>query len=293
MLSERRNHLNIFITGGNGLLGSSFGTLNTDNKIYFGSRQDFDLSDKQAAANFFQENTFDVVIHCAANTNVEQCEVEPENCRNVNVRGTQNVLEACKEQKPLFIFISSTGNYGNYQDEPFKETDSCRPTTEHHKSKVDAEKLVQESGLEYLIIRTGWLFGGNKEHQKNFVYKRFLEASKKDELFSNPFQKGNPTWTQEVVQQIIKLINENKRGIYNCVSTGAASRLDYVEAIVKGFGLSCAVKSASKEHFNRKAPVSDNEVATNQKLKEEDVCVMSTWQDALEEYIKQLKTQVS
>ena len=103
------------------------------------------------------------------------CERNPEEAYLVNTTGTDNIVNCLLEKNndALMVYISSTGVYGRMKDDPYIEYDEVNPTTIHHKSKYFGEQSVLQLN-NYLIIRTGWLFGGDTKNKKNFVYKRYL-----------------------------------------------------------------------------------------------------------------------
>ena len=142
-------------------------------------------------------------------------------------------------------------------------------------------------------MRTGWLYGGDKTHSKNFVYKRFLEASKNEVIYSDNTQMGNPTYVIDFVKQIEVLLEKRCYGIFNCINAAKSiSRYDYVKRIVELFDINCNVEVASSDMFKRIAPVAKNESAINYKLDLLNLNVMREWQEALNEYIEVLKKEV-
>ena len=249
-----------------------------------------DITDYKKVQQKLLEEKPDIIIHTAAYTDVEGCETNPNKAYLINSIGTQNLVNYAIGREVLFIYISSTGVYGTSQSTPYQEFDEVVPTTIHHKSKYEGEKIVQSHLSKFLILRTGWLYGGEKEHNKNFVYKRFLEAKDKEVIYSDNTQMGNPTSIQDFVKQIEVLINEKQYGIFNCVNSAIqVSRFTYVKKIIEMFGLECKVKVAPEGMFNRVAPVSHNESAQNYKLNLLGLNVMGDWESSLSRYIQVLQ----
>jgi dTDP-4-dehydrorhamnose reductase len=282
---------NILVTGANGMLGSSLIKNLSYNNIV---SSDLDVTDSKSVANYLSKNKPDIIIHTAAYTNVDNCESNPDKAYKINSIGTQNLVNYCVDKDILFIYISSTGIYGTEKENgPYNEFDNVNPTTIHHKSKYEAEKIVQNHLNKYLILRTGWLFGGDITHNKNFVYKRYLEARNNKIMYSDDIQKGNPTYVLDFVKQMEVLIQNNQLGIFNCVNKAInISRYDYVKKIIELFDINCQLKVASKDMFKRVAPVSHNESAINYKLDLLGLNVMNDWQKALEKYILELKREI-
>jgi len=286
--------MKILVTGANGMLGSNLLKLLPYETVGFSSKE-LDITDFRTVISVVDCEKPNIVIHTAAYTNVDDCEINPDKAYKINTIGTQNLVNYCMNKDILFIYISSTGIYGTKkQNEPYNEFDEVNPTTIHHKSKYEAEKIVQNHLFKYLILRTGWLFGGDIKHSKNFVYKRYLEASKNSEIYSDNSQIGNPTYIKDLVKQIEILIENKEYGIFNCVNTAHnISRYDYVKKIVEFFNIDCQVKQASIHMFQRRAPVSKNESATNFKLDLLEMNQMIDWDISLKNYIEKLKEEIN
>ena len=283
--------MRIIITGTSGLLGSMLLDIATTEghqslALKRGDLQGKDLASlRQLIANYGP----DVLIHCAANTNVELCELEYEKCYEDNVGLTETLLNATKDLDIKFVFISSTGIYGSYKTSPYTDFDTVKPTTHHHNSKRLAEQSINESSCQSLIVRTGWLFGGVSA-QKDFVINRIHEAlSSSGEIFSDITQVGNPTSVVDLSRNIMLLLEQGWTGTFNCVNHGATSRYQYVKEIIKISGLTTKVTPVDAKQFKRLAKVSNNESAVNEKLALYGIDMMPHWEQSLTMYINQLK----
>lgn len=226
-------------------------------------------------------------IHAAANTDVERCELNPAACYRDNVLLTELLAAAARRCDVLMSFVSSTGVYGVHQDAPWAEYDEARPRTCHHRSKLLGEQAVLAANWCNLVVRTGWLFGGDPRAAKNFVAKRILEAqgSRDGTISSNQQQRGCPTMVDDLAERMLQLIELRARGVFNVVNTGSASRFEYVREIVLGAGLDVEVRPVVARDFKRIAPVSDNEMALNWRSDELGLAAMRSWQSALNDYL--------
>lgn len=231
-----------------------------------------------------------IIVHAAANTDVEWCEFNPEGCKKSNFYLTKKLTSICFKTQKKVVYISSTGVYGKHKSDPYLEMDETFPTTHHHMCKLKSENEVMGINQNNLIIRTGWLFGGHKENPKNFVARRIEEAliqeKKNKVLFSNPFQMGVPSYTTDIADRLLKLINANAKGIYNCVNEGKASRFDYVKEIIRLCDIDVEVQKIKSNKFNRKADVSDNEMALNGMMDDVGFDQMPHWRNSLADYIQ-------
>jgi len=166
------------------------------------------------------------------------------------------------------------------------ESDPLRPTTRHHHSKAAGERAIRDSGCNYLIARTGWLFGGAPEQPRNFVWRRLEEACARPDIVADGHQRGCPTWVADVARQIVETRKTGLGGIVNLVAHGSATRADYIARIVAAAHLPCKVLPGPA--FRRRAPVSANETALNCRLAEHDVDIMPTWEEGVDAYVHEL-----
>ncbi len=285
--------MNIAITGSKGLLGSTLIKSSTARNMQsFGvPREELDPARSlKEITEYFKLKEVNVIIHCAANTNVELCETQYDQCYFDNVILTELLANVCTLLDIKLVFISSTGIYGEAQNEPYNEYSDVHPTTVHHWSKWHAESNLAAILNNHLIIRTGWLFGGDWDMPKNFVANRIKEAKSSSGCISSDVsQKGCPTYVNDVAGIIFDLIGSEWCGTFNCVNKGFATRFEYVAEIVKLSGLDIEVKPVSGVSFNRVAKVSSNETAVNMKLEHIGFEDLPTWKSSLKLYISELK----
>ncbi|MBU2838611.1 NAD(P)-dependent oxidoreductase [Acidithiobacillus thiooxidans] len=278
--------MKIMLTGASGLLGGAIQrvSLNAGLNCTGLSRSLIDLRQPIGLSDALSD--CDVLIHAAANTNVEGCETEPEQCYRDNTLLTEVVAAAAARCGVRFVYISSTGVYGEHLDRPYTEYDDVKPTTHHHRSKYLAELAVLRN-YDAMVVRTGWLFGGSPSNAKNFIARRIEEAIASDGIVqSNYEQLGNPTYVDDVAKYLLMLITDGQFGVFNCVNEGVASRADYVSEILKLAELGVEVKASSKASFKRLANVSDNESAVNLRLHQCGYPPMPAWQDSLDRYMR-------
>jgi dTDP-4-dehydrorhamnose reductase len=243
-----------------------------------------------AAALAARLRGYDVLIHAAANTNVEQCEIDPDSCYRDNFLLTELLTQAAALAGVRMLFVSSTGLYGTGSDAPYREYEHAEPTTHHHRSKLLAEQGVLAAAPGNLVVRTGWLFGGAPSNPKNFVARRIDEARKAAaegrHLESNAEQRGVPSWSRDVAARMLELATAGVNGVANCVNSGNASRYEYVKAVVELSGIAVAVRPSTAAGFNRKAKVSPNEMADNWKMRMLGWPEMPDWGDSLQTYLR-------
>lgn len=286
-------HKTILITGSGGMLGSELMQCKWPNYYFEGLDRDIDVSNEESVCLYLAEKAPDIIIHTASYTDVDGCERDPGKARSVNVTGTQNIVNYCIENNTLLVFISSTGVYGNQKADEYTEYDTPLPTTVHHKTKLEAENIIRDTLSRYLILRTGWLYGGDKSQKKNFVYKRLIDAQSQMIIYSDPSQLGNPTSIEELVIQIHICIKNNLNGVFNCVNKASnVSRYEYVAKIFELYGVECEIGKGDAQMFSRLAPVAKNESAVNLKLDALGLNIMADWSSALNDYIKKIGPEI-
>jgi dTDP-4-dehydrorhamnose reductase len=244
-----------------------------------------------------QMSGYEWFIHCAANTNVEQCEIDPTACYRDNLLLTEILARAARRASTRLLLVSSTGVYGAAKSEPYREYDAVEPTTHHHRSKYLAEQAVLAQHVDNLVVRTGWLFGGDRANPKNFVVRRLEEASMAlangGVLRSNTEQCGVPSYVGDVAERMLTLAEAGHAGAFNCVNSGRASRFEYVKEIVHVAGLPVEVHPIAADAFGRKARVSPNEMAENWKMQQLGFAPLPDWRSSLESYLSSLSVRVA
>lgn len=279
----------IVLTGATGLLGSAF--LETfqsaaDVEIFPIQHNDLDVNKPEGIFTMLYDIKPDYVMNCAAHTDVEAAERDPQADYMANAELPKLIAEACTKMHSKIIHFSSTGCYGSWKASPYTERDQLCPTTTHHRAKRDGEDFILKAGCEHLIFRLGWLYGGAPAAKKNFVWNRLVEASKVSRLVSDASQKGCPTDVVDVVGQVLRVVNAGETGIFNVTAHGCASRFDYVSEIVNAAELKCSVVPGPA--FARLAPVSANETSVNQELGQRALDQMPGWRNSLNTYVQKL-----
>jgi dTDP-4-dehydrorhamnose reductase len=274
----------VALTGATGMLGSRMkAALAGENVITLG-REDLDATRPTMVMERIADLRPRAIINCAAHVDADAAEGDPDPAYTVNALLPHLLGSVARKLNVPLLHFSSTGCYGDWKSTPFDEEDSARPTTVHHRTKIAGENLIRDTGCEFLIIRTGWLFGGLPGHRKNFVWRRLEEACETRELISDMTQRGCPTFVDDLADQALRLLNAGICGLYNVVNHGSASRFEYVSKIVELANLPCKVVGTGVP-FTRPAPVSPNEMAVNRRLRLLGLDRMTHWHDALARYM--------
>ena len=295
--------MKILITGANGQLGSELISVLKNKSSEIGSidklyckcdiiatdSNALDISSEQNIACVFEKLQPDIVINCAAFTNVDACETNIELAMKVNAMGASYLAKACKNINAKLVHISTDYVFSGNSSVPYCEWDICAPCGIYGKSKLLGEKYVRAQADNFFIIRTSWLYGYNGN---NFVKTILSLAKEKEQIKVVNDQVGTPTNTNDLAYHILKIACTENYGIYHCSGNGTqASWFDFASLIVKYAGLNCQVEPCSTQEISRSAKRPKYSVLDNLMLRCTVGDEMRPWQEALWSYINRLKTE--
>lgn len=241
-----------------------------------------DITDsKQVSLFIFQEKP-DVVINCAAYTNVDKCESDEYNAFKVNAIGAQNLAIATFNIGSKIVHISTDYVFDGTDERPKREYDLVKPLNVYGKSKAYGEKLVRDSNPRHFILRTAWLYGkGN-----NFVRTMLKLAKEKRVIDVVDDQYGTPTSTADLAQCIINLIETEHYGTLHATCEGTCSWYEFARKIFIIKNIDVEVNKITTDQLPRPAARPKYSVLENFMLNLLRMNNFKNWQVALEEYLK-------
>lgn len=288
--------MKIVITGCNGQLGNSLQTLLKEDNSAIGripavykdcdvfpvDVDTLDIGDGEAVDAYIKKAQPDLIINCAAMTNVDGCETNLELANRVNAEGPKNLALAATKVGAKLVHISTDYVFRGDATTPYVETDECDPVTAYGSSKRQGEINVQENCERSYILRTSWLYGliGS-----NFVKTIRRVAKEKGVLKVVDDQRGNPTNADDLAYHILLVANTENYGIYHCTGTGECSWYDFACKILEYSNIPCDISPCSTEESGRKAKRPAYSSLRNLKLEQTVGDHMRDWQVALKEYI--------
>lgn len=249
-----------------------------------------DVTDKKAVAYVIKKENPDAVIHCAAWTAVDAAEDEENipKVKAINVDGTRNIAEVCKELDCKMIYISTDYVFNGQGTEPW--TPDCKeyaPLCVYGKTKLEGELAVSSILNKYFIVRIAWVFGKNGS---NFI-KTMLNVGKKyDTVRVVNDQIGTPTYTYDLARLLVDMVKSDKYGYYHATNEGGyISWYDFTCEIFKQVGYDTKVIPVTTEEYGlSKAVRPFNSRLDKSKLAENGFELLPTWQDALSRYLKEI-----
>jgi dTDP-4-dehydrorhamnose reductase len=285
----------VLVTGASGMLGSALCPTLSKNghDVYATDLQSetridhLDITRARDVEDLVRRFDPDILIHLAAMTDVDSCELNPRESHEVNTVGTENVVKACGMAKIPLVHISTIGVFDGEKIEPYVETDIPRPINVYGKTKLEAEKIVCNSLENYYIVRAGWMMGGGPSKDKKFVGKIIRQLQNNDEIMAVTDKIGSPTYATDFSECLVNLIRTQHYGLYHCTNKGSASRFDVAEAILQYLRREdVRLVRVDSSRFPLPARRAPSEVSRNYKLESIGLDTMRPWRDALYDYIR-------
>ena len=293
-----KENTKILITGCGGMLGEGIYFFFKDKCKIFPT--DIDLNETwlreldvrkiQDVKKIVEEIKPDYIFHLAALTDLEFCELNPEESYRTNALATENIARLCKEKNITMIYISTAGIFDGKQ-EWYNDYDFPNPLNIYSKSKYAGELAVQRILDKYFIFRPGWMMGGGPKKDKKFVNKIIKQIKEgKKEIFAIPEIFGTPTYTHNFAKNIFKIIDLDEYGLYNLVCNGSCSRYDVTQEILKLMRKDKEIKLTKvhsdffkKDYFALRP---QSEKLINLKLNLKKLNIMRNWKECLKDYIE-------
>lgn len=223
--------MRVLITGANGQLGKEVQLVfaaNGDEVIATG-RSEIDLAASRGIADVVAGYNADWVINCAAYTQVDRAETEPELAFRVNRDGARAVAEGAAKSGGRVLHLSTDFIFAGDRPIPYAETDAGDPRSVYGRSKWEGEQAVREIMPGALIVRTAWVYG---RHGNNFVKTMLRLMAERDEIRVVDDQVGTPSWTADIAAAMRALVEKDMTGVWNFTNEGVASWFDFAHEII-------------------------------------------------------------
>ncbi len=284
--------MKILVTGGDGQLGSALKKLTGDYKdcfFTFIDIRDLDLTDSPEMAAFLATNKPDVLINCAAYTDVDKAESEPDRAMAMNATAPGEIARICSETGIRLIHISTDYVFDGRRFKPYKETDPVSPVSVYAKSKLEGETLIRKQAVKGIIIRTSWLYS---EYGQNFVKTILKKGKELRQLRVVYDQVGGPTYAGDLARAILDILpevaNTSSMEVYHYANEGVISWYDFAHAIIEISGIDCILEPVETTAYPTPAARPSYSVFDKTKFKERFGIVIPYWRDSLQKCIGNL-----
>lgn len=287
--------MNILVTGANGQLGHEMQRVakSSNHNYIFTDVADgyekLDITNLEDIRNMVKKNDVDIIVNCAAYTNVDKAESDYDTANLINNTAAGNLAAAMKEVGGTLIHISTDYVFQGDRNTPCQEDWATNPLGVYGKTKLAGEKAIEATGCNHIIIRTAWLYS---QWGKNFVKTMQSLTASHDTLKVVFDQVGTPTFAGDLADVIAHIINSgqtDKTGIYHFSNEGVCSWYDFAKMICKLSGNTCDINPCYSEEFPSTVKRPHFSVLDKKKIRDTFGIKVPYWTDSLEVCIKQLE----
>lgn len=278
--------MNILITGSNGQLGNEMRTKSAQypqHRYWLTDIDELDITDPNALQNFVKTNAIDIIVNCAAYTNVDKAEDDEATAHLINAQAVENLAMTSAK----IIHISTDYVFAGDSSIPYTETDTPMPRTAYGRTKLEGERRLLLHKPDSIILRTAWLYSsfGN-----NFVKTMLRLANEREQLSVVFDQIGTPTYAADLAQAVFETINapQWQAGIYHFTNEGVCSWYDFAYEIFRLSHHTCQVQPILSSQYTYRTPRPHYSVLDKQKFSNTFHMTIPHWTDGLQRCLRQL-----
>lgn len=281
----------IWLVGASGLLGAELkASLVSIGADFIATGREVNILDPSSLEKFVGRKKIDWIVNCAGYTDVEKAEDETDLCFCLNAEGPANLAKLANGIDAKMLHISSDYVFDGNKKLPYREDDPVTPIGAYGLSKAEGETAVRAEQLESIILRTAWLYG---KYGYNFVYSMLNLLSKEGKVGVVADQYGSPTYTADVVEAIIAIINAPKAvfGVFHCTDGGETTWHGFateIQSLGLAYGILATTRpiaAVSTDEYRSKAKRPAYSVLSSEKIRREYGLTMPTWKRSLERFI--------
>ena len=284
--------MHILVTGARGQLGTELKSeleRRVPGVTDYIDREELDLTDAKAVDAFVRRGDYSHIINCAAYTNVDMAEEDPQSAMTLNASAPANLAVAAAETGAFLIQISTDYVFRGDSSVPYREDSPTGPLGVYGETKLAGERAVRSSGCDWIIIRTAWLYS---PYGKNFVKTMQRLTAEKDSLRVVSDQIGSPTYARDLASLIVRMIDgglEGKDGIYHYTDEGMVSWYEFAKAICELSGNRCDISPCTSEEYPSKAQRPHYSVLDKTKVKAVFGVEVPCWLDSLKACLERMQ----
>ena len=286
--------MNILVTGANGQLGNEMRIVakNSADNYIFTDVAELDITNAAAVEKMVKDNDVNVIVNCAAYTNVDKAEDDREFAEILNAKAAENLAVAIKKNDGLLVHVSTDYVFGGTKNNtPCKEDEPANPTGVYGVTKLHGEQAIMATGCHYIIIRTAWLYS---EFGKNFLKTMLNLTATKPQLKVVFDQVGSPTYAYDLALAIFDIVENRKYegndGIYHFSNEGVCSWFDFTKMIAEYAGnTQCDIQPCHSDEFPSKVVRPSYSVLDKTKIKATFGTVVPYWTDSLKVCMNNLR----
>jgi len=286
--------MKIIITGGKGQVGSECDQiLRREHEVAALDLKELDVTDLSALEKVVKRLTPDIIINCAAYTNVDGCESQKKPAWNLNVNAPKHLARCVEKYGGLLIHISTDYVFDGKKPPPlfYVEDDETHPLSYYGKTKLEGEKVIREMTKKHIIVRTSWIYSIKRDNFLKTMLKLVLKNPQKEYRVVDD-QFGSPTWAYRLGLQIASLIETGGRGTYHATSEGYCTWYELASFFLAKMNLPHALIPCSTASYPTPAVRPKNSILENQRLKKAKINLMRHWQDDVNQFVSNFREQL-
>lgn len=279
----------VLVTGANGQLGQAIQFIASNylniNFVFYNS-SDLDITNKENCETVFQKIKPNYCINSAAYTAVDKAELETDKAQLINIIGSKNIAETCKQFHTKLIHVSTDFVFDGTKNAPYNETDLPNPKGVYGQTKLDGEKAIQEVFSNYFIIRTSWVYS---QFGNNFLKTMLRLASERDTISVVNDQIGTPTNAVDIAEALVQIIltdnqqpTTNNYGIYHFSNEGQCSWYDFAKEIFRENNISINLQPIPTTSYPTPAERPKYSVLDKSKIKRVFGIEVKDWKERLQ-----------
>ena len=286
--------MRVLITGANGQLGNEMRRLGavSPNEYLFTDVAELDITDKAAVAEFVKSKNVEIIVNCAAYTNVDKAEDDEATAELINATAVRNLAEAVKAVDGTLFHVSTDYVFGSEGNTPRTEDMPTNPLGVYGKTKLHGEQAIAEVGAKAIIIRTAWLYS---EFGNNFLKTMLRLTAEKESLNVVFDQVGSPTYAGDLALAIFSIIEggvyAGNEGVYHFSNEGVCSWYDFATEIAAAAGHECVVMPCHSNEFPSKVTRPPFSVLDKTKIKTTFGIEIPHWRDSMLYCLQRLAKQ--
>ena len=281
--------MRILVTGSDGQLGQEFknNACNSDHDFYFTDENELDITKKRKILDYVTIYKIELIINCAAYTNVNDAEINKRQVIKVNIDAVRNLVEVCEKKKIKMIHYSTDYVYNSDNLNPINEHSNISPINYYGISKREGEKIIENSSSESIIIRTSWLYS---KYGNNFVNTILKKIDNREKICVVKDQFGCPTNAVDLASDTLKIIKSkirlDKHGkVYNYSNLGYSTWSNFAKKIIEFMQIKYDIKEISSEDLDSKVMRPKYSVTSKNKIIKTFKLKIPTWEKSLKTYL--------
>lgn len=278
--------LKLWIVGSNSQVGTALNELiePLDIEVFNTDKEEIDIANTNDIIRFGEINRPDVIINCAAITNLDECASDKDQAFRVNALGPRNLCIVARKIGAKVVQLSTDDVFDGINDRPYNEFDRTNPQTIYGRSKKAGEDYVKEFTHKHFIIRSNWVYG---KKGKNFVN----DLLNYDQAVLNVAgdQLGSPTSAKDLARAILYLIKTNEYGTYHITCKGVCSRYEFAQYLKERADKKIELKKVEAKDVDKGTVRPAYAVLDNFILRLVNEFEMPDWKTSLDEYLKDIK----